>query len=474
MNLLFSYKKHIINGVFLLFLIFPLIYFSYLLKNTFLDDSYITLTYSKHFFEEGKPWYNTIDTVQGNGQTSIIWMLMQSLFFNFKTINPIYINKFVSFLLILSVFFTLFNGFKKQETLFIKLFSIFFILFFSFWSALNISHGLETIFYATTLFYYFKYRNRKVGYFFAFLLPLIRPEAMIVSLSFVLETKIFSKLFFYRILCVAASVFTFLFYTIYYYNVWIPLPFLLKNIHEFTPEKIKNCLIVLAVFAPIIVYVMRDFKTKFVFYFPLFFFIIYYSFFIDEVMNFFDRYHFPLFMYFVYFLIDEKHIFSRFKLLKYGAFLISVVGFFYYFDYNNQQKIFYTHTYAIGMKNGPEFIGKYFKNKSKEENKKFKIINSDAGAVAYFSDCYLYDTWGLNNATLLFEKKEKNWSGYLKYLENIKPNYIVLISRESNTFVPRLDFEERIYNYFSLSSQTPILVRKFSEQYYYFIYKTND
>lgn len=474
MNLQYFCKKYLINGIFLLLLIFPLIYFSYQLKNTFLDDSYITLTYSKHFFEEGKPLYNTIDSIRGNGQTSVLWMLLQSFFFYFENIDPIYINKSISFLLVIVVLTSLFNSFKKQKLNFIKIFILIFSVFYSFWSALNISHGLETIIYATVLFLFLKYKNHKVVYLLIFLLPFIRPESIIITLFFVVDTKLFSKVFFKRATCILSSVCVYLLYTIYYYDVWIPLPFLLKNIQEFSPTKIQNFIIITIIFFPIILFAIKNYKTKLIFYCPLLFFIIYYSFFIDEVMNFFDRYRFPLFSYYIYFLCYENLEFIRNKLLNAFIFLVSVIGMFKYNNNINNHKKFYENSYSKGMQNGNIYLGKYLKIKSISENKKFKIINSDAGAIAYYSECYLYDTWGLNNATLLLAKKNKNWQLYLSYLKKVNPDYIIIISSESHTFVPKLDFEKKIYNHFTLSLKSPILIRKFDNNYYYFLYKIYD
>ncbi|WP_259828430.1 hypothetical protein [Chryseobacterium pyrolae] len=471
--------KSVQNNIFLtsLFLVLsslPLIYFTYTLRDTFLDDAYITLTYSKHFFQEGKPWYNVIDTVHGNGQTSVLWMIIQSLFFNFgDLINPIYINKGISLVLITIVLSSLFQSFTKQESLTVKIFTLVFSVFFSTWAAFNITHGLETILFSTTLFLFLKYRNHGSAYYLAFLLPFIRPEAIIFTLFFIIDTRLFSKTFYKRVLCVLASASVYLLYTIYYYDAWIPLPFLLKSIKEFSSVKVLNFITIIVIFSPVIIFVIKNYRTKFIFYCPLFFFIIYYSFFIDEIMNFFDRYKFPLFVYYIYFLRYENTEVISNKKLNASLFILSIAGILNYCTYLKTQVTFYIGPYEKAMNAGPIYLGKYLKNISIKENKKFKIINSDAGAVAYFSDCYLYDTWGLNNATLLLTKKNKDWNAYLSYLKKTDPDYIILISKDYHTFIPRLDFEEKIYKYFSLQTKKPVLVRKSTEEYYYFIYRRN-
>ncbi|KPE49511.1 hypothetical protein AOB46_19375 [Chryseobacterium indologenes] len=465
-------KNNILSLVFLVLALFPLLYVSYILKNTFLDDSYITLTYSKHFFQEGKPWYNLIDTVQGNGQTSVLWMLIQSQSFNFEhIINPIYINKSISFVLITTVLLFLFQSFRTHTSITRKGLILIFSVFFSIWSAFNISHGLETVFFATVLFFFLKYRNQNIAYLLAFLLPFIRPEAIIFTLFFVIDTKLFSKIFFKRALCVFASILLYFIYTTYYYDVLSPLPFLLKNTQEFSSKKIINFIAITLIFSPIIVFAIKNYKTKLIFYSPLFFFIIYYSFFIDEVMNFFDRYRYPLFVYYIYFLSYENINTLKNKRINILLLILSISGFFTYANYLNSHRTFYMGSYTEAMEHGPLYIGEYLKKKSLEENIKFRILNSDAGAIAYFSDCYLYDTWGLNNATLLLTKKNKDWDAYLSYLKQTDPDYIILISKDYHKFIPRLDFEEKIYKYFSLQAKQPALVRKSMDEYYYFIYR---
>ena len=55
-------------------------------ENLVIDDAYITFQYAKNLAEFGKPWYNLDPTFQGNGQTSILWMVLLSIihFFGLK------------------------------------------------------------------------------------------------------------------------------------------------------------------------------------------------------------------------------------------------------------------------------------------------------------------------------------------------------------------------------------------------------
>lgn len=448
----------------------PTSYIVLSLGETFLDDAYITLTYSKHFFEHGKPWYNLVDTVQGNGQTSILWMLIQSVFFVFKDSDHVILNKIIGIILSLIFIYELKLLIDKKicnkfSLIFISLFTF----FFSFWLALNISHGLETVLYAVCIFLFLKYKNTNVGSFIILILPFIRPEAIILSIFYIIDSKFFSKEFFKRILIVTISSVIYLTYVNYFYSIMTPLPFLLKNTANFNLTKVRNFITIVIIFLPIISYTFKNFSKKSIIYFPLFFFIVYYSFFIDEVMNMFDRYRFPLIGYYLYFLLyeDAKVFKNNYLVITFSAFAI-----LFYCNSLINQKNYYKYSYSPGMINGPIFLGKYFKKESSiANNKKFNIINCDAGAIAYFSECNLYDDFGLNNATLLLAKKQNNWSIYLEYLKKTDPDYIILISLYEDKYEEYLDFEKRIYDFFLLKNKKPVVIRKFEDNYYYFVYK---
>ncbi|MFV0217918.1 hypothetical protein OBJ92_12940 [Empedobacter falsenii] len=432
--------------------------------DTFLDDAYITLTYSKHFYEYGKPWYNINDKIQGNGQTSVLWMFIQSLFFYLNEINPIYLNKVIgivcSFIVLFNSYKLLFTDNKDKVLLILK---IVFIILLSFWFALNVSHGLETLIYTLFIFLFLKLRNQKSNYLIVFILPFIRPEAFIFLLFFIFDTKPFKKEFYIRIGIATLCLSTYLFYINYFYDILTPLPFILKNTRDFSIIKFENFLVIVLLFLPLCFFLSKNPKKTY-FYLPLIFYIFYYSFLIDEVMNVFDRYRFPLMMYYLYFLLYEKFTINKSKTI-YVFCIVSCISMIKIMTDLNNKKKSYKYSYSVGMKNGPIFIGKYLKEKSKEDGVVYNVINSDAGAIAYYSDSNLYDTWGLNNAYLLLQKKNNNWHNYLYYLKSINPNYIIVISESQDKFIPHLDFENKIYNYFQLNNRNPELIRKFDTNY---------
>src|SRR5690606_24986323 len=137
------------------------------------------------------------------GQTSILWMLIQSVFFVFKDSDHVILNKIIGIILSLIFIYELKLLIDKKicnkfSLIFISLFTF----FFSFWLALNISHGLETVLYAVCIFLFLKYKNTNVGSYIILILPFIRPEAIILSIFYIIDSKFFSKEFFKRILIV--------------------------------------------------------------------------------------------------------------------------------------------------------------------------------------------------------------------------------------------------------------------------------
>lgn len=186
-------------------------------------------------------------------------------------------------------------------------------------------------------------------------------------------------------------------------------------------------------------------------------------------MNIFDRYTFPLLAYLIYFLLyeDISSYFKKFKIL----FIISLISIFYFMKNFNKEQDYIENNYYSLMVNGPIKIGKLLNQLKFEDNKSLNIATSDAGAIAYFSNSNCYDTWGLNNATLLLTKKETNWWNYLNYLKKSELDYIILISTDYNKYVPKLDFENKIYKFYKLDDKKLIYKSNTTKNYVYFIYK---
>ena len=438
------------------------------LRNLFLDDAYITLTYSKNLFFFNKPYYNVNDKYQGNGQTSIIWMLIQTSFFYFKSISPIILNKAIGvFLYLIIIIKALIH--LKTKNIQLNFYTFFLFILYTYWASLNISHGLETFFYSFILLFFLIYSKSSKSLIFIFILPFIKPDAIIISFFNIAQIRKFDKLSIKKIVAFSLSIIGYLLYQNYYYDVIIPLPFILKTVYEFSQAKILNFFFYVGLFLPVLIYSLINFKTKLFFYLPLFFYLFYYSFFVDEVMNIFDRYTFPLLAYLIYFLLyeDISSYFKKFKIL----FIISLISIFYFIKNFNKEQDYIENNYYSLMVNGPIKIGKLLNKLKFEDNKPLNIATSDAGAIAYFSNSNCYDTWGLNNATLLLTKKDMDWGNYLNYLKKSELDYIILISTDYDKYKPKLDFENKIYKYYKLDNKKLIYKSNTTKNYVYFIYK---
>lgn len=444
-----------------LFFLLPLIclffYNVYTLRNDIIDDAYITLTYAKHFWQYGKPYYTINDVNYGNGQTSIAWMLINSLSFAFKSINHVFYIKVINCILAAIV---VFDFLKNSWNNFLKdyIISVPFLFIFIFILSLNASHGLETILYFTILYFILKFSDNIKGSLFSFFLPLVRPEGIIFTVIQVFYYKSKKDLF-NRILILSGSIFTLALYQYIFFDELIPLPFLLKNIREFSPLKINYFLEIFCFFTPLIFFYYKEKKLLEIV--PLIFFIVYYSFFVDGVMNFFQRYSFPLFAYYLIFF--QRYYNPKMKKQTLWCFIPMV----FYLYAINEQKILFKYEYS---KSKIIDLGKHISKLGESGNE--TVLTSDAGAVAFFSNKRCIDIWGLNNATLLKYNKSKDWNNYLDYIKKQNPKYIILISDNPETFVPNkdLEFETKIFENLNLSNQKVNSVWKGGKNYYYFLY----
>jgi len=94
----------------------------------------------------------------------------------------------------------------------------------------------------------------------------------------------------------------------------------------------------------------------------------------------------------------------------------------------------------------------------------------DAGHVAYFSSATVYDGYGLNDATMLLTRKNKDSSGYKNYVDERKINIVSVVSKDSVRFDPRIDSD---FTYKSLNLHNKKLLYRFplDHNFYLFVYQ---
>ncbi|WP_185269279.1 hypothetical protein [Chryseobacterium indologenes] len=460
-------KPFRIESKLLLFIVLaPIIFYSiytvFIFRNDIIDDAYITLTYARNLFEYGKPHYLVVDDYQGNGQTSILWMLINTPLFAFKEIDHVLYIKFVNLILSIIVVFDFFKSLRKINVkdylVYVPVLAVFF-----FWLSLNISHGLETILFFFVLYFYLKEQRKGNGKWISLLLPLIRPEGLVfVGLQVFNYNSL--KDFLTRTCVFISSILIFLSYQYLFFDQLIPLPFLLKSQLIISDFKVSKFLQLFCFFTPVILFYFSN-RRNIIYVAPLVFFIIYYSFCVDEVMNIFQRYSFPLFAFYLVYLKNDYDDKSN------NLILWMYIPLVFYLKNLNNDRINYKYSYNKGMQSGAIPLGKYLYNDSSNTND--VVVTSDAGAIAFFSKKQCIDTWGLNNAQLLKYSKNNEWNKYLQYIDLKSPKYIILISNEKNVFKSNLDFEKRIYTHYKLDKIKINSVWMSNDNYYYFLYKLN-
>ncbi len=433
-------------------------------RTLIIDDAYITFQYSKNFADYLKPWYNLDSFYQGNGQTSLLWMWVLSVFnwMGLKSENIFYIINILIgiFLIIQSVSLIL----KEQKPL-KKAFRLIFSLFFTYWMALNSTHGLETILATFILFMFLKdWKNNRNPY--SILLVLVRPEFGVFLLFWFLDTnfrqkkEIISK-FVYSF----SGILIFALFYLLFYKFYIPLPFILKsNFNTYSYLGIKVFLGRFILFSPVILTLF--YKRNYFHLIPLVFLIFFYTFNINSYSSgIYIRYFFPLTAYFLTIDFDFS---SRNFYTKATKFILSFVLIASSFRMIDLCTNFYNDRNGVITDN--EGFYSSYGVLAKKLKKTDKVIIMDAGHVAYFSAATVYDGYGLNDATMLLARKHSDSAAYRNYVEARNINIVSVVSKDPLIFKPRIDsdftFKSLNLNHKKLLYRLPM-----DSNFYLFVYQ---
>lgn len=433
-------------------------------ENLVIDDAYITFQYSKNFAEFGKPWYNLDPTFQGNGQTSILWMVLLSVihFFGLKIeVFFLWLNiGFGSFLIIKLIDFLKFN----VDKWFTNVFNLFLISFFVVWLFMNSIHGLETIFACFILFLFLANWDKTHNYFTLFL-ALVRPEFILFQAFWVLDTKFFSADFFRRFSMAFLGVLLFGLYYFVFFDYYILLPFLYKS--EFKVYSLQQLIVycgLLLVFLPAFISLFA--KKKIFLLIPLNFLFFYYTFNVQSYSSgIFSRYYFPLMA--IYFVVPVASIRFRFfnNFAQISFKIVLIISVLRMIDLSNN---FFQQRKNIAFEN----IGYYnsYKNLMSYLKPSDKVTINDAGFTAYFSNATCYDGVGLNDTTIMLSRKTKDSIAYRNYIKDKKINYISIGSLTQNEFTPRSEAENFIFESLNLRAKIPFKVFPMDKGFYLFVY----
>ncbi len=451
-----------------LFFVFAYIILCITASTMVIDDAFITFQYSKNFGEFGKPWYNLDPTYQGNGQTSILWMFVLSIF----PILGLKIELFFlwvniglgSFLILKLIEFLNFS--TKKIIPFLFNFSV--SAFFTYWLFLNSIHGLETVFVTFILYLFLKNWDKNVNYF-VLLLPLSRPEFSLFVIFWLFNSKLFSPEFFKRLLISFGAFALYGLYYLVFFDYLILLPFLYKS--KFNGFSFALSMVYLGfilIFLPAFFWLLK--QKKYLIFIPLNILIFYYIFYVNSYSSgIFQRYYFPLMsIYLVYKNSDEKY----FRFDKTISVLTSFILIFSALRMADLSKNFWNQQKQI-LKDNVGFYNSYQKLIDiTDENDKISVI--DAGYTAYFSKAMVYDGAGLNDATAMLSRKNNDSLAYRNYFKDRKINFITLGSTTANYYKSRADHEEFAFKSLKLQSKKPYKIFAMDEGFYLFVYYFED
>ncbi len=429
-----------------------------------IDDAYITFQYAKNLAEFGKPWYNLDPYFQGNGQTSLLWMWILSIF------QYIGLKQDIFFLLIniglgsyLIIKLIDFLKFDKKNLLF-SVFNATLLCFFTYWLFLNSLHGLETVLTAFVLYFFFKNWDNNENYY-SLLLVLIRPEFLLFQIFWIFDTKIGTRYFFKRMWISSIGLAIFCLYYFVFFDFYILLPFLFKSTFgTYTIPQFSVYLGMLLIFLMLCIALYNE--KKFLILIPLNILLFYYTFNVQSYSSgIFARYYFPLLiLYAVFGKFSATYQFFN-KPIRLLTKVILIFAVLRMVDLSNN---FYHQKLQIAFEN----IGYYgsYKNLIKTLNPKDKVTISDAGFTAYFSDATCYDGVGLNDATIMLARKHNDRIAYRQYIINRHINVITLASVSPKQFVARSEPENFAYTSLHLEKYKPYKIFPMDKGFYLFVY----
>lgn len=454
------------NSQFIRQLFFVLIYMILCVSsvNLIIDDAYITFQYAKNFAEFGKPWYNLDPTFQGNGQTSILWMVLLAII-NFVGLKSdiffLWLNiGFGSYLIIKLVDFLEFNLEKWIHSIFN--FSL--ICFFVIWLFMNSIHGLETVLACFILYLFFK-NWKKTNNYFTLILPLIRPEFILFQIFWVFDIKIFSSEFFKRILIAFLSVSLYGAYYFIFFDYYILLPFLYKS--EFKVYTLQQFFVycgLLLIFLPAFISLYS--RKMFVLLIPINILFFYYTFNVQSYSSgIFSRYYFPLMA--IYLVVPLASVRFQFfnKCGQVSFKILLIISILRMIDLSAN---FFQQKKNIAFEN----IGYYnsYKNFMSYLKSSDKVTINDAGFTAYFSKSTCYDGVGLNDAAIMLARKSNDSVAYRNYIKAKKINYITVGSLMPEKFRARSVAENFIFESLDLTTKKPFKIFPMDKGYFLFVY----
>lgn len=117
--------------------------------------------------------------------------------------------------------------------------------------------------------------------------------------------------------------------------------------------------------------------------------------------------------------------------------------------------------YASSLKEAHIRLGKHLSLLNRLMGRHALLAIGDVGAVPYYSKWRTIDTFGLNNVEIALSGKRKP-----EYILQAKPDLVILLSRNSTSFQPRLPWELKLYKKCLGEGMAKVDTLRFNSEYY--------
>jgi hypothetical protein len=369
---------------FLISLIFCIFVISFFFYNP-AEDAVMLYEYSKNFFDKKIITYSD-NAEPTEGATDFLWMIIIS-FSNYLFPNEYFSALFLNFLSII-LLLAIFDNQKYK-----KILLLFLILTpFMYSSILGFSTLFFTTCYVISIRLYLK--NSKYLYLSLLILSLVRPDGVVYGFALI-AAKIFKVRmnfkkelkYFFTFLIIPGLIYFISRYL--YFDNFLPLPFIVKS-EEITDYLFfyKNSILsgVSFFISYFIIIILTKFNKKFfsetliIFLIPLFFYLT-----INTTQNVGNRFFSPLVFGFIYFLISNLEN-LKFNNTKYAIiFMLSIT----ILEIKTTSSTLLT---LIDTK-----YENFYKLSKQISDYKGKLLTTEAGKIAYYTNMTVDDAYGLHN-----------------------------------------------------------------------------
>lgn len=453
MNVLNTYKYQ-------LAILFTIIIGCFLFFQVVMDDAYIYFRYGYNLINHGV--WNFFPSKENltESYTSFIYSVLSILPAAIHT-NPYIIFKIVGLFFFISIIVKLYNSTKNRAIALIAI-----LVFTSNWETyVHTFSGLETMLWFWLFLHLIflldlEINNKKqhLIWLICLLLPLTRPEGILISISAFLYLKFLKKIkinYLSLLICISIGCLYFM-VRFSYFELLFPLPFYQKSVKNNAGilNVIINTITSIHYLVCIVFFIIISRSNSFLKRLSMFVLILFFVAYSTSLlsMNFADRFSYQLFFPVILFGIISSSNMNIMQQLKIKYISIFLVIFIF-------AKGFYaSHPKDLSSMGDNMFSSYYYTRTHYNLASKFRTLNNDkikvffneAGIFPYYANVEYYDPEGLTNKYLSKNVLTK------EYIETTNPDVFLYLVRE-----PKEDIATWINN---LPANHPLFYYKYLQE----------